>query len=488
MSLYHFSVGHIKRSAGQSAIAAASYRAGERLYSEYYGEYSDYTRKGGVVHTEIMLPPHAPLEYADRATLWNAVEAVERTKKAQLAYSFDIALQNEFSMAENIELARQFVSEQFVGRGMIADLAVHMPDKDGGIENPHFHVMCPIRPLNPDGTWGAKQQREYLVNDDGTSVLDDAGHQKFNAIPTTDWGRPKTLEAWRAAWADLCNRKFEEKNLDVRIDYRSYERQGIDKPPAQHEGPAVNEMEKWGIQTNKRALNNWIRKTWKLITELKDMIASLLEGIAEIQAEIKAEKAKFEAENIAVLLNTYYDRRNTGAFSSKARVNNLQEQLDTFNYLQSKGISTLDNLKDAVTKTDNRVDDMTKSLRADEARARELTDLIRYAENYQRIKPIYDEMNGIKWKKKREKYKQEHDGDLRLFYLARRKLGEQTDLNTIPLADWQEELKTLQTEHKKAYKDLKAIREESRKLYKIQKNLESAMRPQQELRRNEPAR
>ncbi len=149
MSLFHFHVTQIKRSMGQSIVTSAAYRAGEKLYSEYYGEVSDYTHKGGVVHTEILLPPRAPPEYQDRATLWNAVEKAEHGKKAQLAYSFDIALQNEFSIDENIALARQFLSEQFVSRGMIVDFAVHQPDKeDDGIPNPHFHVLCPIRPLD----------------------------------------------------------------------------------------------------------------------------------------------------------------------------------------------------------------------------------------------------------------------------------------------------------------------------------------------------
>ena len=125
MALYHFSVSQIKRSAGRSALAAAAYRAGERLYSEYYDEISDYTHKGGVLHTEILLPAHAPECFRDRATLWNAVEAAERHPKAQLAYSFDIALQNELSLNENIELARAFVQKEFVDRGMIADLAIH---------------------------------------------------------------------------------------------------------------------------------------------------------------------------------------------------------------------------------------------------------------------------------------------------------------------------------------------------------------------------
>ena len=145
MALFHLSVTQTKRSAGQSAIASAAYRAGERLYSEYYGEYSDYTRKGGVICSDILLPSHAPPEYANRQTLWNAVEKAERGKNAQLAYSFDIALQNEFSLEENIALARQFLLENFVSRGMVVDFAVHQPDReDGGIPNPHFHVLCPI--------------------------------------------------------------------------------------------------------------------------------------------------------------------------------------------------------------------------------------------------------------------------------------------------------------------------------------------------------
>ena len=155
MSLFHFHVGQIKRSAGQSIVTSAAYRSGGKLYSEYYGEVSDYTHKGGVVCTDILLPPQAPTEYQDRATLWTAVEKAERGKKAQLAYSFDIALQNELSIDENIALARQFVSEQLMSRGMIADFAIHQPDKeDGGILNPHFHILCPIRPIEENGKWG----------------------------------------------------------------------------------------------------------------------------------------------------------------------------------------------------------------------------------------------------------------------------------------------------------------------------------------------
>ena len=108
MALFHFTVTQTKRSKGQSAIASAAYRSGEKLYSEYYGEYSDYTRKRGVICSDILLPPHAPKEYADRQTLWNAVEKAERGKNAQLAYSFEISLQNEFCPYTTAQSTEQF--------------------------------------------------------------------------------------------------------------------------------------------------------------------------------------------------------------------------------------------------------------------------------------------------------------------------------------------------------------------------------------------
>ena len=240
MALFHFTVDQTKRSEGQSAIASAAYRSGEKLYSEYYGEYSDYTRKGGVICSEILLPPHAPPEYADRQTLWNAVEKAERGKNAQLAYSFEISLQNEFSLEENIALARKFLLEHFVSRGMTVDVSFHEKEHgDGGTPNPHFHFLCPIRPIEQDGKWGLKQRRVYELDEDGNRIRDADGNFVFNAVPTTDWGRPETLEYWRQTWAELCNAKFAEKGLDVRIDHRSYERQGVDLLPTIHEGATV---------------------------------------------------------------------------------------------------------------------------------------------------------------------------------------------------------------------------------------------------------
>ena len=365
MALFHLSVTQTKRSAGQSAIASAAYRAGERLYSEYYGEYSDYTRKGGVICSDILLPSHAPPEYADRQTLWNAVEKAERGKNAQLAYSFDIALQNEFSLEENIALARQFLLENFVSRGMVVDFAVHQPDReDGGIPNPHFHVLCPIRPIEQNGKWGLKQRRVYELDEDGNRIRDADGKFVFNAVPTTDWGSPETLEHWREAWAELCNAKFAEKGIDVRIDHRSYERQGVELLPTVHEGATVRAMEKKGIRTEKGEFNRWIKATNAVIKDIRKKISLLFDWITEIKAEL----AKPQTPDLVSLLNDYYTQRKAGAYSQKGKISNLKEMNETYNYLRANGIYTLEDLESRLQSHRTTVDGLKTTMDSQNAR------------------------------------------------------------------------------------------------------------------------
>ena len=463
MALFHFHVGQVKRSAGQSAIESAAYRAGEKLYSEYYGQFSDYTRKGGVMHTEILLPPHAPREYADRQTLWNAVEDVERNKNAQLAYSFDIALQNEFTLDENIALARKFLLDNFVSRGMIADFAVHQPDRENGISNPHFHVMCPIRPLNPDGTWGAKQRRVY--REDG----------KFDAVPTTDWGRPETLEAWREAWAALCNAKFEEKGLPDRIDHRSYERQGVEQHPTVHEGVAVRQMEARGLVTNKGERNRWIKSANTMLRALRDRIKSLATWLTSTRVKLES------TPSLEKLLMEYMDKRNAGAWSEKAKVGNLKRASKAVSYLSEHKLHTLDDLEKRLTLLHTELDEVKTVLGANKKRSEELRDCLRYAEQFKLFKPLYDELNAIKWKSKREQFKAEHESELRQFYLARRKLPD-----GIHIDDWKRELDALAHSNDAEYAKYKRLRAELSELLDVKYCIDRALDVRAEGRKMRP--
>jgi len=336
LALFHFHVTQVKRSAGQSIVTSAAYRAGEKLFSEYYGEVIDYTHKGGLVCTDILLPPQAPAEYLDRATLWNAVEKAEHGKKAPLAYSFDIALQNELSLDENIALARQFVSEQLVGRGMIADFAIHQPDKEEvGIPNPHFHILCPIRPIEPDGKWGCKQHRRYRLDEAGNRIMGKDGKPLFDAVPTTDWGDPATLE--------------------------------------------------------------------------------------ELEAHIAAQSKRTEAVNAA--------------------------------------------------------------LKAMSARKKELEDLLHYADLYRKTKPIYDEWKGIKWKGRREKFELEHEGDLKAFHMARRKLDKHlSPAGKIPVQAWRQELDALKQKYQTEYKRYKPIQDDLWKLQQVKRCADTALHQQEQTR------
>lgn len=478
-----FHVTQIKRSAGQSAVAAAAYRSGEKLHSEYYGEDSDYTRKGGVICSEILLPSHAPPEYANRETLWNAVEKVEKNAKAQLAYSFDIALQNEFPMRENIELARQFLLQNFVSRGMIVDFAIHSPDKeDDGIQNPHFHVMCPIRPILPNGTWGNKQRREYVLDEDGNRIRDEAGNFVFNAVPTTDWGSPETLEAWRQAWAELCNAKFAEKGLDCRIDHRSYERQGVEQIPTQHEGPTVRAMEAKGICTDKGDLNRWIRKTNAMLREAKQKIAALIDWLKEVKAEL----SKPQPPTLVELLSANYDNRNKGAYSSKARIANLKKLSEAVSYLEAKGLYTADDLDTALHTMQSKIDTLKKTASGKQTRIKELDELLRMADHYKAGKPVADKLKTIRFEKSRQKYKSEHDDTLRLFYMAERKLKGQVVDGKLPAAAWRAEKARLETEYRDLQQELTPMYADTKKLWAIHYSIYEVQHEQE--RQNAAAR
>ena len=420
MALFHFTADQIKRSEGDSVIASAAYRSGEKLHSTYYGEDSDYTRKKGVICSEILLPPHAPREFADRETLWNAVEHAEHGKKAQLAYSFEISLQNEFSLEENIALARKFLLDNFVSCGMTVDVAFHEKEtEEGGTPNPHFHFLCPIRPMNPDGTWGFKQHRVYRLDEDGNRIRDQNGKFLFDAVPTTDWGDPETLEQWRKAWADVCNAKFAEKGLDVRIDHRSYERQGLDLLPTVHEGAAVRAMEKKGIRTEKGEFNRWIKATNAVIRDIRGKIAVLLDWIKEAKAELDKPKSP----DLASLLGSYYAYRKSKAYSQKGKLNNLKEMNETFNYLRENGIVTLEDLESRVQSHQTTVDSLKATLDSQNARMKTIRSLSDDSETFQRLKPVFAGLQKIKFDKPRAAYKAEHEAELKQFYAARRRLS-----------------------------------------------------------------
>lgn len=148
----------VSRGAGRSAVAASAYLSCSRMYNDYDGVQHDYTRKQGLIFQEVLLPPKASPEWKDREQLWNAVERAEKTKDSRLAREFVVALPIELPRKAQISLLRDFIQNNFVDMGMCADFAIH--DTDG--HNPHAHILLTVRPLETDGTWQYKTQKEYL--------------------------------------------------------------------------------------------------------------------------------------------------------------------------------------------------------------------------------------------------------------------------------------------------------------------------------------
>jgi Ti-type conjugative transfer relaxase TraA len=225
VAIYHLSAKVISRADGRSAVAAAAYRAAEELYDERLGRSHDFTNKAGVVHSEILLPDGAPDRLLNRAVLWNEVEATEKRKDAQLAREIEISLPRELDKPEAIRLARDFVREQFVARGMVADLNVHWGRTADGEEQPHAHVMLTMRDVGPSGF--GKKARE--------------------------WNRTEVLVGWRERWAALANERLVEFGHDIKIDHRSYAEQDIGVEPQNKIGPAGARREARGEDAERAA-------------------------------------------------------------------------------------------------------------------------------------------------------------------------------------------------------------------------------------------
>ncbi|MBB6229153.1 Ti-type conjugative transfer relaxase TraA [Polymorphobacter multimanifer] len=223
MAIYHFSAKIISRKAGSSAVASAAYRAAERLHDDRLNRNHDFTNKAGVIHSEVMLPEGAPERLCDRTTLWNEIEAKEKRYDAQLAREVEFSIPREMSEKQGVQLARDFVDEQFVKRGMVADLNVHWDQAADGSPKPHAHVMLSMRHVKGQG-FGNK---------------------------VADWNDRALLKDWREAWAAHVNERLTELSIDARVDHRSYADQGIALEPQHKIGPAASRRPSQGLESER---------------------------------------------------------------------------------------------------------------------------------------------------------------------------------------------------------------------------------------------
>ena len=321
MAIYHLEAKVVSRGAGRSAVAASAYLSCSRLYNDYDGIQHDYTKKQGLVWQEVFLPEYAPQEWQDREKLWNAVEEVETAKDSRLAREFVVALPIELNREQQIELLQDFIREQFVSDGMCADAAIH--DTDG--HNPHAHILLTVRPLDEQGRWQYKTEKEYLCVRNGEergftaaefklaqnegwekqypykvgkkkvymtpSIAEAQGLVRADKHPkSTRYGRQNPISErwnseeqfveWRKAWADVSNRYLERYGHDERIDHRSNAARGLDEIPTIHEGVTARALERKGVIADRCEINRQIKADNALLRELKAEIKKLATLVA----------------------------------------------------------------------------------------------------------------------------------------------------------------------------------------------------------------
>ena len=322
MAIYHLEAKVVSRGAGRSAVAASAYLSCTNILNDYDGVRHDFTRKKGLVWQDVFLPEFAPAEWKDRGVLWNAVEENEKTKDSRLAREFVPALPVELTPAQWQELLTDFIKNSFVAEGMCADVAIHAPHPPG--HNPHAHIMVTVRPLNEDGTWQYKTEKEYLCVRNGEergftaaefkaaqadgwekqypykvgrkkvymppSEAEKHGYERASKHPKSTkfgrqnpiaerWNSEEQLVEWRKAWADVTNRYLERYGHDERIDHRSHADRGLTEQPTIHEGVVACALEKKGIISDRCELNRQIKADNTLLRELKSAVRKLMEAM-----------------------------------------------------------------------------------------------------------------------------------------------------------------------------------------------------------------
>lgn len=476
MAIYHLCIKIISRGKGKSAVAASAYRSGEKIKNEYDGIVHDFTRKGGIAHTEILLPQNAPQEFSDRGTLWNSVEKIEKSKNSQLAREIEIALPKELNREKQIELVREYVKENFVKVGMCADIALH--DKNDG--NPHAHILLTMRPLNEDKTWGAKSKKEYILDENGEKVKLKNGNYKTRKINTVDWNEQDKAEEWRKTWADITNKYLEENSIQEKVDHRSYQRQGIEEIPTIHLGVSASQMEKKGIATDRGNINREIRKQNRLLQEIKLRIKALMRWIRGIGKEEKAETDKLKStlppkENLLSVFENLI-RKNADNHNT-----DLEKYIESYQFLKEKNIISLSELKESIVTLRDKNYKTTRAIKDTEKKIDGKVQLIDQAEKYLKYKDIYKAYTKLK-KIKQEDFYNEHTAELILFESARKHLKEHLgESKTLNISKWKSELTTLKKDKKSLYSQILEIREEVEHAEKVKTCIEQLQEQEKQL-------
>lgn len=371
MAIYHLEAKVVSRGTGRSAVAASAYLSCSKILNDYDGVQHNFTKKKGLVWQEVFLPEFAPPEWKDRGVLWNAVEENEKTKDSRLAREFVPALPIELTPAQWQELLTDFIQNSFVAEGMCADVAIHDPYPPG--HNPHAHIMVTVRPLNEDGTWQYKTEKEYLCVRNGEeqgftavefkaaqadgwekqypykvggkkvylppSEAEKHGYERASKHPKSTkfgrqnpiaerWNSEEQLVEWRKAWADVTNRYLERYGHDERIDHRSHADRGLIEQPTIHEGVVARALEKKGVISDRCEINRQLKADNALLRELKATVKKLMQAVKNTVPAIA--EAMEKIRNSMLIFSYQLRHIGVGKHNMGKRVNAIKLEFERY--------------------------------------------------------------------------------------------------------------------------------------------------------------
>lgn len=422
----HFDIKIVQRSKRQSSVAAAAYQSGDRLFSEYDQKRKAFSDKRGIVYTEIMLPENAPPEYKNRNTLWNAVERIENQWNSQLARRFIMALPREIPREEQIRLMGEYCNSQFVSKGMIADFAIH----DKGDGNPHAHILLTLRPMDEQGQWLLKCHKEYDLDEDGERIRLPGGSWKSHKVNTADWNERKYGEIWRHEWEVVQNKYLEASGRTVRIDMRSFERQGNPHAPQIHLGPEATAMERRGIKTELGNLNRQVITANKLFDSIRNAIRSLQSWLSDLSEKIKAESSdiNLEEQSLAEILNAYMELRKEGRATwsaygqNQGQIQDIKQMFHVVTVLSEQNIDSIPKLAKHLSETSISAKNIRSKMKANDSRIADIDAMLDAVKTKKETKAVHDKYVSIGWKSKKEKFAEEHSEELARYKKADRTL------------------------------------------------------------------
>lgn len=476
---FHFNISMISRGKSKSAVASAAYISCEKIKNEWDGVTHDYHNKKGLLHSEIFLLENIPKEFQNRSFLWNSVELNEKASNAQLARNFIIALPKELSFEENKKLITEFIQENFVSKGMIADLAIHDESNEGN-NNIHAHIMTTLRPINEKGQWQAKSKKEYILDDEGNKILNKNGKPKTRKVELTDWNNKGNAEKWRESFAEICNIYLERNNLEKRVDHRSFERQGIEEIPTIHLGASASALERKGIETDKGNINREIKKHNSLVKAIKERISELTSWIGSLIGNLQAKydeykqekKEEYESEaelfNLYEYISIYHDLQGEKARKLNPYASNkmIGADLRRFSkariYLKDNKLQTIADLQEKIFELAKQSKKISSDIQEKTQRIKDLNQCLICSDIIKENKKVYQEYKSKTLFK--DSFYNSHKKEIDRYLRARKTIEKFTGTSSIKLNEWEKEITKLEKEIETLNKDKIKIQDEFKQI------------------------